>query len=400
MAIRYLSFEFDECLFNHKYIQESDLGLAKHLGDAILIHNRAYLDQLKIENTAFDTVVVLIGSNRQSYEYDYSNMGYGNKFKGSCCPAIQTVCADLNVTFDPFLLADVTGNLPYGTSYKLIMQEIADNTYLKNPQQNHATCTMDETKRTLLFAQMQKAAADHPNEEIIFDFVDGRYDILVCYLYKYFTKHPHMIPKNVSLRLHLYGGAKVALMASIQGTGEPYLNYPEHVKYMLGHLWDLDKFAESMKLFSIEHIDNILENFYKLEEQATALESAIQKGEYITKCTESIDNIEELATEKESDIDTYDFSVTSDESSDEDSDLAFLEDNGPEKEVDAGKQTLATETSTIHPRPEAEPANQQGNLGRNQHVFHKPVAVNRVNRSPMALPDDTFCSASSSCLIS
>ncbi|STO25475.1 hypothetical protein [Fluoribacter gormanii] len=466
MAIRYLSFDFDGCLFNQNYAQAPHLEFKKHLGDAVLVHNRAFLDQLKIENAAFDNVVALIGSNRQSYETDCINMGHPKAFKGSCCPAIQTVCADLNVTFDPFLLADVAGNLPYGTSYHLIMQEVTSGAYLNDdPQHEHAECTMDETKRTLLFAQMQKAAVDHPNEEIIFDFFDDRYDILVGHLNEFFTKYPHMIPKNVTLRLNRYAGDDVTLMASIKGTGESYSDYPEHVNNMLDNLWGHDEIAKTLKVISKEHTDSVLENFIKLEEHAIALESSIQNSEHIADRTETIDELgaalaslnlvaqeiepvddymdvdknEELATEKEAGVSTNDFSDMSDESSDEDSDLEFFEDNGREKELDAGtddisdsdlsvdasdeesdlelvedngrekeadagKQTLATEPSTIHARPEAEPANQQrnpaGNPGRNQYAFLKPVAAPKINRAPIALPEDKLCTSGSSCLIS
>lgn len=465
MAIRYLSFDFDGCLFNLDYIQSPHLEFKKHLGDAVLVHNRAFLDQLKIENTQFDEVVALIGSNRQSYVDDANNYGFSpSTFKGSCFPAIRTVCADLNVKFDPFLLADVAGNLPFGTSYDLIMQEIADDTYA-DPKRTHATCTMDETKRTLLFAQMQKAAADHPNEKIIFDFFDDRDDILTWHLYEFYTQHPHMIPKNVTLRLNKYMGSDVTLLASIEGTGESHSDYCEHVNYMLDNLWGHYDFANTLKLISKEHTDSVLENFIKLEEQAIALESSIHKGEHIVEHTETINELgaalaslnlaaqeiesvddymdvdenEELATEKEAGVTTNDFSDMSDESSDEDSDLEFFEDNGREKELDAGtddisdsdlsvdasdeesdlelvedngrekeadagKQTLATEPSTIHARSQAEPANQQrnpaGNPGRNQYAFLKPVAAPKINRAPIALPEDKLCTSGSSCLIS
>ncbi|RUR28392.1 hypothetical protein [Legionella qingyii] len=313
MKIRYLSFDFDGCLFNPSYAQAEHFEFTKHLGDAVLVHNRRFLEQIKRENAAFDNVVALIGSNRQSYETDQLNMGPQKAFKGSCCPAIKTVCADLNITFDPFLLADVTGNLPFGTSYNLIMQEIEAGNFMQDTTQyEHATCPGEEYKVSLLFAQMQKAAADHPNEEIIFDFFDDRYEILMGRAKEFFTKYPHMIPKNVTLRMNRYAGDDVTLMASIEGTGEPYSNYPEHVNNMLNDLWAHDEIANSLKPISNEqHTDIVLENNYKFEEQVKALETAIQTGEYIAlnlaareidhivEYTEAVDTNEELSTEKE-----------------------------------------------------------------------------------------------------
>ncbi|WP_454781860.1 hypothetical protein [Legionella sp. WA2022007384] len=595
MAIRYLSFDFDGCLFNSNYIKEPHLDFTKHLGNAVLVHNRPFLDQIKIENAAFDSVYAMIGSNRQSFELDTANMGGPTTFKGSCCPAIQKVCSDLNVTFNPFLIADVTGMLPHGTSYNLIMQEIAGNTYFENPQHTHADCTMDDTKRTLLFAQVQKAAADHPNEEIIFDFFDDRNDILERHLQEFFTKYPHMIPKNVTLRLNQYAGEDVTLVASIQGTGEPYPNYCELVTHMLDNLWDLNKFAESLKSaapvieLSIEQIEDNLENSSPLMQQATAFETEIKQSIPVIENTQAIDE-SELSTEKEleSSNDSFALSYFTDRSSGEPraklafnkrnltqndinkwfkgyqppeymedgdqiilfinvhpdspfkdpslfqaieilrhqnielseraiatlegefnsvklefetakeiahgteletgefvdfrlflngysnafSDMpvdymvqyknrAFVEDDGREKEANIGYEiyfdlveeyndehaedngsekeagadiddlsessvdssdadndefaddealerktsaeqpALATETTTPHqPKELDHPLNPAGNPGRNLYAFHKPVAAQKINRSPIRLPEDKLCSASSSCLIS
>lgn len=247
MAIRYLSFDFDGCLFNRRYVRLPHNNFTKNLGNAVLDTNRPLLDQLKKENAQFSSVHAFIGSTRQDYPTDQLNGVTG--LKGSCLPAMVTVCAYLGVNLDPFMLADIEGNLESGTSFNRIIDEIKNNTWSPGEKNihKHAVCpSMDEYKRTILFAQMQKAAADNPNEEIIFDFFDDRLDILAS-LERYFTRYPHMIPKNVRLRLHAYAGQDVCLKAEIPGAGNPISNYRFCIKKMHKNVDALDEIAEILE---------------------------------------------------------------------------------------------------------------------------------------------------------
>ncbi|QMT60950.1 hypothetical protein [Legionella sp. PC997] len=368
MAIRYLSFDFDGCLFNSNYVKADHGGFTKHLGDAVLIHNRAFLDQIKLENADFDEVYALIGSNRQSYELDYANMGSRTTFKGSCVPAIKTICEDLDVKFNPFLIADVTANLPHGTSYNLIMQEIKDNSYFEDPKQSHATCDMDDTKRSLLFAQVQNAAAKHPQEEIIFDFFDDRDDILYG-LSDLFKNHPHLLPKNVTLRLNKYTGADVNLLTSLKGTGELYSDYCEHVINMLEASSNWNVFDEYLakiqtgvgETSSIDVTEVTAENHSNITELAEPLASVGPEMATV-EFTETIDETEELPKEKEAtemtsvdyldtydllekylegaETDSYDSISDTSESTSDDSDIEFDIENGSEKETEAQSYAL------------------------------------------------------------
>lgn len=233
MTIRVLSFDFDGCLFNEAYTKAPYTNFDKHLTDAVLIHNKRFLDQLRSENKQFSQVIAMIGSNRQSYEHDTGNMGTIPGFKGSCCSAMQTVCNYLDVDFNPLLLADLYNSLESGTSYQLIMEEIKAGKWIEMEEtQEHQNCPMDEFKVALIFAQMQEAASKNPDEQIIFDFYDDRQDILAK-LQAFYSTHPHMIPKNVLLRLNHYEGAEPTLEDKLVGDGILLNDYPDIVVNML-----------------------------------------------------------------------------------------------------------------------------------------------------------------------
>ena len=262
MTIRYLSFDFDGCLFNKKYSALPHKDFTKHLGDAVLDTNKTFLDWIKKGNAKSSAVYAFIGSTRQDYSIDLMNSGYLFNFRGSCCPAIETICNALGMNLDPLMLADIEGDLESGTSFNRIMDEIKNNTWMDPTKNIHKHVGLevdkvDEYKRTILLAQMQKAATDHPNEDIIFDFFDDRLDILFT-LKDYFTKHRHMIPVNVSLRLHSYEGEEVKLQAQIPGLGVPLPAYRECLKQMFENIPYLDEVAQAIK-------EIILENHPELE---------------------------------------------------------------------------------------------------------------------------------------
>lgn len=217
MTIRVLSFDFDGCLFHRGYINSDNKDVVKS--------NEAFLETIRKENKEFTTVYSIVGSNRQSYNVDVAN-SWG---KGSCFPAIKTVSDHLNTKLDTFLLADIFGDLPIGTSYSRA-------TSSQKHEMEHHDWMFDETKATLIYAQIHKIANQHPNEPIILDFYDDRgnrarvnHDILEQ-LRDFYTTHHGLIPANVTLRLNHYAGGEITLMNEIKGTGFIDENYQQTVK--------------------------------------------------------------------------------------------------------------------------------------------------------------------------
>ncbi|MBA2710694.1 MAG: hypothetical protein H0U57_08905 [Tatlockia sp.] len=220
MTIRILSFDFDGCLFHQDYFRSLDKDVIKH--------NRVMLENLIKENVVFEDLITIIGSTRQSLETDNANATVGNK--GSCFPAIQQISKYLNANFDPFLLADTFGDLPEGTSFNRAINPDND--------EPHSRWLYDESKLTILYAQMHHFACKFPNKDMIFDFIDDRslnqndeLNILQD-LNTYFSRYPQMIPPNITLRLHHYQGKDMTPIALIKGDSNGFIdeNYAETIK--------------------------------------------------------------------------------------------------------------------------------------------------------------------------
>lgn len=227
---RVLSFDFDGCLFNINYISADNKDVIKY--------NLEFLEKLKAENLGFDQIITTIGSNRQSKTLDETNRyGFGPQGlcdKGSCFPAIQVVNDYLGAIFDPLLLADIFADLSDGESYRRACSP--------DYQGVHSETYFDESKLTLLYAQIQKAAMEDPTAEIIYDFYDDRGDILYG-LNRCFTKYPELIPKNVTIRLNQYNGKNEEGLISkvlfdIKGTGFIDTNYRQTVKDMITYSFE------------------------------------------------------------------------------------------------------------------------------------------------------------------
>lgn len=217
---RGLSFDIDGCLFNDQYCDDESED------KSVIDHNRPFFDVLLEENKAFEKVTIFIGSNRQSQEIDEYCTDL--PMKGSCFPEMAKISDHLNAFFDDFLLADVHGKLPAGTSF---MRAI-DTSY----EGKHCSWVMDRTKLTMLYAQIHKMASDFPEDEIVFDFYDDRGlqcrsddDDLLEILAAFFEKFPQCLPTNTTLCLNHYAGEEATLITSIQGTGDIDRHYRQTV---------------------------------------------------------------------------------------------------------------------------------------------------------------------------
>lgn len=225
MTIRALSFDFDGCLFNRHYFKTRNLLQA----------NQAFLDQIKQENKKFTKVYTFVGSSRQSERVDRVNRSK----RGSCFPAVQVISQHLGATSNQLLLADIYDDLPIGTSFARAIDA--------NYRGDHGDWVFDETKATIIYAQLHHIAHQHSHEPIIMDFYDDRglnkkrkEDDILEYLRNFYQKFPDLIPANVKLRLHYYAGNETVRMTEIQGTGFIDSRYRETVKEMARQVWSED----------------------------------------------------------------------------------------------------------------------------------------------------------------
>ncbi|MCW8400244.1 hypothetical protein OQJ26_15775 [Legionella sp. PATHC038] len=437
MTIRVLSFDFDGCLFNTAYSNAPYTNFDKHLTDAVLIHNKEFLEQLKVENERFSQVIAMIGSNRQSFEYDTGNMGGIHTFKGSCCSAIQTVCNYLDVDFNPLLLADLYNSLEPGTSYQHIMEEIKAGTWINMEETlEHQNCPMDESKVALIFAQMQEAASKNPDEQIIFDFYDDRDDILAR-LQEFYSSHPHMIPKNVLLRLNHYDGAEPVLEAELVGDGVFFNDYPEIVVNMLDNLWEHNDIA--MEIKSNRHKPEMLQPVMQSEQFDSS--DAVEEGEKESDSeqqNQSVDLVGAAQVDEQTEKEAVEISVVAvaieekamieqagavqveEQSEKEAVEITVVAPAIEEKvvieqaggvQVEEQSEKEAVEITVAAPAaagkaPGAPVASAASNLGRNRHSFHNQAARSTTHRGPAPIPakyfEDScgFSSGNSSCILS
>ncbi|KTD59907.1 hypothetical protein [Legionella shakespearei] len=228
------SFDFDGCL--------AHVGFLSAQQKDILAANRDLLESLKASP---NPKIAFVGSNRQSAPDDSTNSHADER--GSCFPAISAISQELNAVLDGFLLSDLYNDLPDGTSFRMALEHIAPNKKDYNPTDIKLVKGLpnwihDESKLTLLYAQIHKIASEHPNDTINFNFFDDREDLLDN-LHAYFSKYPELIPGNVTLKLKQYRGPvdkfdkpiepQVKEYPSIQGSRTTYdADYRQTVKDM------------------------------------------------------------------------------------------------------------------------------------------------------------------------
>ncbi|HHI4117806.1 TPA: hypothetical protein ACGAER_002286 [Legionella pneumophila] len=292
MTIECYSIDGDECILRKEYDDAPDSE--KFSGKAVIYTNLPLIKKIKheIAKNKLHPIIVFNGSSRQSMFMEQVNALREKKlFRGSFCLALQKLCDYLKVELDKTLLPDITGDLEYGTTFNRIMDEVLNIEWLDNKKLQHKHvpypdynenwhAKLDPFKRILLFAQIQKIRNDHPDEDIIFNFIDDKDDILST-LKKYFINYSYMIPHGVTLRLNHYDGSNVSSYASIKGTGRPYKNYRQIVKDMHEHVYNLDAFAETInqndKFSEIPAVRQILEHEFFVSDPDDVV-SCLDKG--------------------------------------------------------------------------------------------------------------------------
>ncbi len=198
----------------------------KVLREAVITKNinLANALQQKIVDEEYTDAVLIIGSNRQDLATERDN----SLTKGRCFPAIEAFQRHLNTlskkikfTLDKFLLGDRTKKQA-GKTFKAGSRRAG----ITSQQANAAECYYgDESKVTLLYAQMHRMASLHPGAEITFDFYDDKLNILQG-LVNYFQDHPSLLPPRMKLRLFNYTGGEIAQIGAINASD------PEKQRYI------------------------------------------------------------------------------------------------------------------------------------------------------------------------
>jgi hypothetical protein len=220
-----LSFDFDGCLCNYQY-QRARYAPHNTDDEAFFIGNTNLFKHIFTSNKQhqFNHTRVLIGSARQSKSMEDGNTG--NDQSRACFPKMKTVLKHLrskinSCTFDDFLMADLYNDLLPGQSFKQAL-----STEFKG---EHPKVITDESKITLLYAQIHRLASQHPEADITFDFYDDRTDILEK-LTRHFIMYRKQLPQNVTLRLYQFGGDDIHNKLTLPGSGPIDFNYQQTIK--------------------------------------------------------------------------------------------------------------------------------------------------------------------------
>ncbi|HAT7071659.1 TPA: hypothetical protein JAN90_02505 [Legionella pneumophila] len=224
--IVYFSFDFDGC-FSHETSSVA-LGVGwenskskQEANAAYITTNSEVLEQIRTKKG--DQTVLLVGSNRQTPFIDLKNGGKDVKTvcpTGSVFPVMEAITEELgeNTTFNPFLLSDLEADVvEIGQTHKKFKEkgylndngtykpEITNQDFIRDGFPEYKD---DESKASLLVAQMKLAAMANPDDEIEFNFYDDRIDIVEG-LQNFFKTNPELIPGNVSLNIFGYSGPKL-----------------------------------------------------------------------------------------------------------------------------------------------------------------------------------------------
>ncbi len=212
MTIRVISLDFDGCLYNAHYYHTRQSP-----DKSVIVSNICFLNSLRDQNSAYDKVISFVGSNRQSLPDDHRLLTGGRE---PCFPAIIRISEYINAQLDRFLLTDIYENAAPGTTFNDAIAWYNTNSLVNKPT-GYPHWIFDESKVTILYAQMHKTALENPDQPITFDFYDDRLEILEEWLGGFFRAYPELIPSNVTLNLHRYG--------VITNVYDNYTNPPESV---------------------------------------------------------------------------------------------------------------------------------------------------------------------------
>ncbi|KTD48933.1 Dot/Icm T4SS effector [Legionella rubrilucens] len=226
--IRAISLDFDGAIFNGDFHRHKDVIRA----------NKALLDLIANNAEGYESTTLYAGTNRQSISDDAANAHRNDT--GSAFPHLMQLTAYLNkflkVKLDKFLLTDLYHQRKAGESFNEALTLLEkDSPHYDREKIKHGPFKdwlHDQSKLTLLYAQIHRFAKQHPKDTLDFYFYDDRDDILDK-LHAYFQQNPHRLPRNLCLRIKQYcGEGSLKDYPPVQGTGKIDKKYKATVKHL------------------------------------------------------------------------------------------------------------------------------------------------------------------------
>lgn len=204
----------------HVYSLDYDGCMAARTIEEIIATNTDLIDEMIGLINNGEEVRVCVGSNRQNRVIDLFNSDSKRTpsvFKAypALVDYIKNQIKDenkkKNIQFDGFLTVDALNDVKCGTHFKEYgrIQYVREGRPPKASEippirdedyENNEKCMVDETKISILYAQMHHFASLNRSKQVEFIFKDDKEDILRN-LHTFYSQHPELIPTNVTLKI-------------------------------------------------------------------------------------------------------------------------------------------------------------------------------------------------------
>lgn len=200
-----------EPVFGQAFLSHYRSALTEEeFSEKFLPMNELLIDALR--HIVADNTTVFVGSARQDISTDLFSTIIAQS--SSCFKTMKMLVdflqrehAEKNIHLSPLLLDDIIKNRQLGATFVAWHDFVTKDDSLSALSDYDAllenTKERDETKITLLYAQMHYYMEQHAShtEPVDFHFFDDRGDILWV-LYYFFEKNSHLIPQGMTLLLH------------------------------------------------------------------------------------------------------------------------------------------------------------------------------------------------------
>jgi hypothetical protein len=204
------SIDYDGCLSHPGYQQALEDFPDKPMPDVLMDNNPIIMEFLRSKHP----LILMNGSNRQDVRTDFSNSNNSRGAIGSYFSMLEAIGEKIGegTVVSPFVLTDLYADKEdgYASERAKKLHTIAPHQYppgsTVNGFKGEPEWSFDDQKVSIVYAQIQKLSLAHPDDEIEYNFIDDREDILSSVV-NFFAQHPEMIPGNVTLKIQRYYNA-------------------------------------------------------------------------------------------------------------------------------------------------------------------------------------------------
>jgi len=216
------------CLLLMKWINKIN---KEFIYELFVMSNYVWIENLKNRENNFDQIILINGSNRQSYAIDKSNSTRNGTPSFFVCLQVLHTYLFKNISskiqLNTFTLTDTVNGLREGESFNNVLKHV----FMDKDGLTHKSCFFDDNKIMLLYNAIHHVAVQNRLDKITINFYDDKKDILNN-VYRVFSQYPQLLPKRVTLNLHRYVGKLYPEVMTVKGSGSVDMYYRKNVNKM------------------------------------------------------------------------------------------------------------------------------------------------------------------------